>query len=55
MKKISEPDLTGAVILTPAEKNKIHFGGNHTPITPEQLKKIADSSKINKEDIDYNI
>lgn len=41
MKIIPKPDLSGDVILKPAEMNKIHFGGNHTPLTPEQLKAMA--------------
>lgn len=43
MKRIIEPKLTDAVILKPGEMNKIHFGGNHTPLTPEKLKALADS------------
>lgn len=27
--------------LTPLELNKFRFSGNHTPLTPEQLKKQA--------------
>lgn len=42
MKKITEPDLSGAVILKPAELNRIHFAGNHTPLTPEQIKALAE-------------
>lgn len=41
MKKIPEPDLRSAVILKPAELNKIHFGGNHTPLTPEEIRDLA--------------
>lgn len=41
MKKIPEPKLSSASVLTPAELNKIHFGGNHTPLTPEQLRALA--------------
>lgn len=41
MKKITQPDLTGAVRLTPAQMNKIHFAGNRTPLTPEQLREMA--------------
>lgn len=44
MKKIPEPDLRDAQILTPLEMNKIHFGGNHTPLTPEKLKKLAEET-----------
>lgn len=41
MKQIPEPDLKDVIILKPAELNKIHFGGNHTPLSPEQIKEIA--------------
>ncbi len=41
MKKIPEPDLSGAKILSPAELNRIHFGGNHTPLPPEQTKSLG--------------
>ena len=41
MKKIPEPDLSAATILTPAELNRIHFAGNHTPLSPEQIKEIS--------------
>lgn len=41
MKNIPEPDLEGAVILKPADMNKIHFGGNHTPLTPEQISALV--------------
>lgn len=44
MKKIPEPDLQDVIILKPAELNKIHFGGNHTPLSPEQIKKLADEA-----------
>lgn len=46
MKKIPEPDLKSATVLTPAELNKIHFGGNHTPLTPEQVRALANGEKI---------
>lgn len=42
MKNIPRPNLSGAVILTPLEMNKIHFGGNQTPLTPDKLKELAD-------------
>ncbi|MBD5608408.1 MAG: hypothetical protein HDQ93_06105 [Desulfovibrio sp.] len=42
MKKIPEPNLASAAPLSPAELNKIHFGGNHTPLTPEQLRALAE-------------
>lgn len=42
MKKIPEPDLGTADILAPAEMNRIHFGGIHTPLTPEQIQSLAD-------------
>lgn len=41
MKKIPEPDLQSATVLTPAQMNAIHFGGNHTPLTAEQLAALA--------------
>lgn len=41
MKHIPQPDLSHAEILTPAEMNKIHFGGKHTPLTPDQLRALA--------------
>ena len=41
MKIIPRPDLKEAEALTPAEMNKIHFGGNHTPLTPEKLEELA--------------
>ncbi len=41
MKKIPRPDLTGAAVLKPGEMNKIHFGGNRTPLTPEQMRALA--------------
>lgn len=42
MKKIPEPDLKDcAVLLKPAEMNRIHFGGNHSPLTPEQMEALA--------------
>lgn len=44
MKKIPEPDLTDAIILKPIELNKIHFAGNHTPLTPEKIKEIAEKA-----------
>lgn len=47
MKKISELELPAAVILKPAEMNKIHFGGNRTPLTPEQLQKLAAAREEN--------
>lgn len=46
MKKIPEPDLKSAVTLKPAELNKIHFGGNHTPLTPEQISQLAHGQEI---------
>lgn len=42
MKKISEPQLKSATTLKPSELNAIHFGGNHTPLTPEQLKMLGE-------------
>lgn len=49
MKTIPQPDLTGVEILTPAEMNRIHFGGIHTPLTAEQLKELAESQSENGE------
>lgn len=37
MKKITKPELKSAVRMKPAEMNRIHFGGNHTPLTPKEL------------------
>lgn len=45
MKHIPMPDLSGADLLKPADMNKIHFGGNHTPITPEQIRELGDDQK----------
>lgn len=42
MKTIPEPDLSGAVVLKPSELNKIHFGGIHTPLTPAQIRDLAE-------------
>lgn len=42
MKHIPMPDLSKADLLKPADMNKIHFGGNHTPITPEQIRELGD-------------
>lgn len=44
-----EPDLKDATVLTPAEMNKIHFGGNHTPLTPEQLKEMGSEKSPDKD------
>lgn len=41
MKTIQKPDLKDAKVLTPLDMNAIHFGGNHTPLTPEQLTALA--------------
>lgn len=41
MKKIPHIELKSATRLRPAEMNTIHFGGNHTPLTPEYLKGMA--------------
>lgn len=48
MKKINQPDLTGATRLTPAQMNKIHFAGNRTPLTPEKLRELADHAASGK-------
>ncbi|MDE6532447.1 MAG: hypothetical protein K2M27_02805 [Muribaculaceae bacterium] len=45
MKKITMPELKSATILKAAEMNMIHFGGNHSPLTPDRLKAIATSGK----------
>lgn len=55
MKKIQKPDLPDAMTLTPAEMNKIHFGGNHTPLTPEQIRKLADAPKTSADEIPQKI
>ncbi len=44
MKIIPKPDLSAAEILSPAQMNKIHFGGNHTPLTAAQLKALAEAA-----------
>lgn len=44
MKKIPEPDLKYAELLKPADLNRIHFGGIHTPLSPEQIKKLAETA-----------
>lgn len=49
MKIIPKPDLSEAEILSPAQMNKIHFGGNHTPLTVEQLKALADAGSAKTE------
>lgn len=41
MKKIPEPQLSSVETLSAAEMNKIHFGGNHTPLSPKDIKNIA--------------
>ena len=50
MKKIPEPDLKNATILSPAELNRIHFGGNHTPLSPQDIRDLADSSPDRKDE-----
>lgn len=45
MKKINEPEWSSLVILTPAEMNRIHFGGIKSPLTPEQLEAMARASR----------
>ena len=59
MKRITEVKLKSAVTLKPAEMNRIHFGGNHTPLTPEQIKgligkKIAGDSTGEEKKIEGN-
>ncbi|MDE6459170.1 MAG: hypothetical protein K2L31_11325 [Muribaculum sp.] len=41
MKKIQEPKNITAVKLKPADMNKIHFGGNGTPVTPGQFATLS--------------
>lgn len=41
MKKIPKPENITAVKLRPADMNKIHFGGNSTPLTPDRLRELA--------------
>ncbi len=41
MKKITRPQLTDAVKLTPRELNDMRFSQKHTVLTPEQLEKLA--------------
>lgn len=41
MKKIPEPSLKNARILTAAELNGIHFAGNHTPLTPDKIRQLG--------------
>lgn len=41
MKKIPEAKLNSATAMTPLEMNAVHFGGIHTPLTPEQIKAMA--------------
>ncbi len=44
MKPIQHPRLKSATVLTAAQMNAIHFGGNHTPLTPSQLRDLAKSA-----------
>lgn len=37
MKQIERTTLASAAVLTPAEMNRIHFGGLHSPVTPRNL------------------
>ncbi len=41
MKKIIKPELDSAVPLKPLEMNAIHFGGIHSPLTPDKIKAIV--------------
>lgn len=43
MKIIPEPELSSATVLKPAQLNTIHFGGIHTPVSPEQMKALAEA------------
>lgn len=45
MKKIKRVEIKDVTKLTPAEMNRIHFGGIHSPLTPEQIKEIAESAE----------
>lgn len=45
MKKINKPALAGATVLTTLQMNAIHFGGIHTPLTPDQLKALSEKDK----------
>lgn len=45
MKKIPEPPVGIGTVLGAAEMNKIHFGGIHTPLTPEQIKALKQGKK----------
>lgn len=45
MKKIPEPPTDIGAVLTPGEMNKVHFGGLHTPLTPDQIKALAEGGK----------
>ncbi len=45
MKHIRKPVLKSAEVLTPAEMNKIHFGGNHTPLDPKRLDSVDDAKR----------
>lgn len=41
MKTIPIPSLDSAVILKPAELNRIHFASHSSPILPSQIKDMA--------------
>lgn len=42
MKQIKHVELKSAAKLSPAEMNRIHFGGIHSPVTPEQIREMAE-------------
>lgn len=53
MKKIEKPDLKSATLLKPADMNRIHFAGLHSPLTPKELLGIdSDSNPQNNGDSD---
>lgn len=49
MKKIPHPVLKTATRLTAAQLNHLHFGGEHTRLTPSYLKSITTASHAFKE------
>lgn len=51
MRKIDRPDLKSATTLKAADMNRIHFGGNHTPLTAKALLAADCAGDNGKEDI----
>ncbi|MCM1520611.1 MAG: hypothetical protein NC098_07470 [Lachnoclostridium sp.] len=49
MKTIPHPELKSATRLTAAQLNHLHFGGEHTRLTPSYLKSIATASHAVKQ------